>query len=275
MGHRAARRLDAVTSVSGGGSLSPEVLAERLLLVIYVYGTNTGIKAVAAGGHGHTEDELRYVRRRYLSAEAALAIAVQIANATFAARSTELWGQGSTEEEVPGHPLPTDQLHRLRGRRDDRGRDAARHHDGCRGQLHGLARPVGIRVRHHEAAELRPAAQDQADQQGEAVPAGGRRTGRLPAAHPGADPADPLGIHRPAVRPDDQVRPPRSGPAPRPPRRPCGASPATPPIPPTWRCWRSAARRRPSSWPATCGCGTSSGRSSRAERDGVPTARTP
>ncbi|MFI6122650.1 transposase [Streptomyces sp. NPDC051064] len=34
--------------------------------------------------------------RRYLSAEAARAIAVQIANATFAARSTELWGQGST-----------------------------------------------------------------------------------------------------------------------------------------------------------------------------------
>ncbi|MDX2524732.1 Tn3 family transposase [Streptomyces europaeiscabiei] len=88
--------LDAVTSVSGGGSLSPEVLAERLLLVIYAYGTNTGIKAVASGGHGHTEDELRYVRRRYLSAEAARAIAIQIANATFAARSTELWGQGST-----------------------------------------------------------------------------------------------------------------------------------------------------------------------------------
>lgn len=88
--------LDAVTSVSGGGSLSAEVLAERLLLVIYAYGTNTGIKAVSSGGHGHTEDELRYVRRRYLSAEAARAIAIQIANATFAARSTELWGQGST-----------------------------------------------------------------------------------------------------------------------------------------------------------------------------------
>jgi hypothetical protein len=34
--------LDAVTSVSGGGSLSAEILAERLLLVIYAYGTNTG-----------------------------------------------------------------------------------------------------------------------------------------------------------------------------------------------------------------------------------------
>ncbi|MFD8393021.1 Tn3 family transposase [Streptomyces sp. NPDC059680] len=41
-------------------------------------------------------DELRYARRRYLSAESARAIAVNVANATFAARSAELWGQGST-----------------------------------------------------------------------------------------------------------------------------------------------------------------------------------
>ena len=88
--------LDAVTSVSGGGSLDAQVLAERLLLVIYAYGTNTGIKAVASGGHGHTEDELRYVPRRYLSEEAARAVAVRLADATFAARSVELWGQGST-----------------------------------------------------------------------------------------------------------------------------------------------------------------------------------
>ncbi|MEV7258271.1 Tn3 family transposase [Streptomyces sp. NPDC093937] len=41
-------------------------------------------------------------------------------------------------------------------------------------------------------------------------------------------------------------------------------SPATPPTPPTRRCWRSAAPKRRSSWPATCGCATSSGRSRRA-----------
>lgn len=39
--------LATVASMTGGGSLSAEVLAERLLLVIYAYGTNTGIKAVA------------------------------------------------------------------------------------------------------------------------------------------------------------------------------------------------------------------------------------
>ena len=32
----------------------------RLLLAIYVDGTNTGIRAVAADEHGHGEDEIRY-----------------------------------------------------------------------------------------------------------------------------------------------------------------------------------------------------------------------
>ena len=45
------------------------MLFERLLLVIYAYGTNTGIRAVAAGDHPHTEDDLRYMRRRYLTVE--------------------------------------------------------------------------------------------------------------------------------------------------------------------------------------------------------------
>jgi TnpA family transposase len=88
--------LDAVTSVTTGGSIRPDVLAERLLLAIYAYGTNTGIRAVASGTHGHAEDEIRYARRRYLTVQAARSIAIQIADATFAARRQSLWGAGST-----------------------------------------------------------------------------------------------------------------------------------------------------------------------------------
>jgi Tn3 transposase DDE domain len=88
--------LSSVTSVAGRGSLPEHVLAERLLLAIYGYGTNTGIRAVAAGEHGHSEDEIRYARRRYLTAEAARQIAIEIANATFTARQQTLWGDGST-----------------------------------------------------------------------------------------------------------------------------------------------------------------------------------
>ncbi|MGH3518510.1 MAG: Tn3 family transposase [Haloechinothrix sp.] len=88
--------LSAVTSVADHGSLPEYVLAERLLLAIYGYGTNTGIRAVAAGEHGHTEDEIRYTRRRYLTTDATGQIAIEIANATFAARQHTIWGKGST-----------------------------------------------------------------------------------------------------------------------------------------------------------------------------------
>lgn len=89
--------LDQIGAVVGAGTLDADVLAERLMLAIYAYGTNTGIRAVAAGGgHAHHEDDLRYVRRRYLNRDTAQAIAVNIANATFDARNQSLWGSGST-----------------------------------------------------------------------------------------------------------------------------------------------------------------------------------
>ncbi|MGV9584321.1 Tn3 family transposase [Nocardia farcinica] len=71
--------LRAVTSVADRGHLAEEVLVERLLLAIYAYGTNTGIRAVAGSTDRHSEDEIRYARRRYLNTEAARRIAIEIA----------------------------------------------------------------------------------------------------------------------------------------------------------------------------------------------------
>jgi len=51
--------LRTVTDIAKGARMSVETLTERLLLVLYAYGTNTGIRAVAAGDHGHSEDDLR------------------------------------------------------------------------------------------------------------------------------------------------------------------------------------------------------------------------
>ena len=51
---------------------------------------------MAAGEHGHGEDELRYVRRRYITVESCRQAARVIANATFAARRAWLWGEGTT-----------------------------------------------------------------------------------------------------------------------------------------------------------------------------------
>lgn len=67
------------------------------MLAIYAYGTNTGIRAIAGSAqHGHGEDDIRYVRRRYLTAEVARSIATEIANATFAVRAQTVWRAGST-----------------------------------------------------------------------------------------------------------------------------------------------------------------------------------
>lgn len=87
--------LNGFTPTGSRDTAIPDLL-ERLLLVIYAYGTNTGIRAVAAGDHPHSEDSLRYIRRRYLTVEACRTAARTIANATFAARHPRLWGQGTT-----------------------------------------------------------------------------------------------------------------------------------------------------------------------------------
>jgi TnpA family transposase len=79
-----------------GGRLGPEQLLERLLLVIYAYGTGAGIRAVAAADRGPSEHDLYYARRWYLTTELVEALAVQIANATFTARHKAIWGEGSS-----------------------------------------------------------------------------------------------------------------------------------------------------------------------------------
>ena len=106
--------LRAVTAVAGRADLDPQVLAERLLLCVYAYGTNTSLRAVAAGDHRRSEDDLRYVRRRFLSAEAARAMAVELANATFTARQQAIWGAGSTavaSDSTPRGRVRPEHLH--------------------------------------------------------------------------------------------------------------------------------------------------------------------
>ncbi len=89
--------LQHIAASSGRSDLAPEVLAERLILAIYAYGTNAGIRAVTASDrHGHSERDVRYVRSRYLSAEVARTLAIEIADATFAIRNQTIWGTGST-----------------------------------------------------------------------------------------------------------------------------------------------------------------------------------
>jgi len=84
------------TPVGTREAIQRDALWERLLLVAYAYGTNTGIGAVAQGDHGHSESAIRYAARRYFTLEGARAAAVELANATFAARQIGVWGESTT-----------------------------------------------------------------------------------------------------------------------------------------------------------------------------------
>ncbi len=72
-----------------------DAFLEKMLLCLHGYGTNTGIRAVAATAN-QREQHLYYLVRRYLTPELVRALAVDIANATFAVRQRALWGAGST-----------------------------------------------------------------------------------------------------------------------------------------------------------------------------------
>jgi TnpA family transposase len=88
--------LGQLTAVGPREALARAVLWERLLLLAYAYGTNTGISAVAAGEHGHSEADLRYTARRHFTIDGARAVAIQLANATFAACQRHIWGESTT-----------------------------------------------------------------------------------------------------------------------------------------------------------------------------------
>jgi TnpA family transposase len=88
--------LSGMTGVGTRSDLPEHVLIERLLLIAYGYGTNSGLRTVAAGEHPHSEEDLRYTARRYFTVDAVKAASAQVANATFAARQASLWGQGTS-----------------------------------------------------------------------------------------------------------------------------------------------------------------------------------
>ena len=100
--------LDALTAGTRRGDMPRQDLAERLILALFAYGTNTGIRAIAGGRH--SERDIRYVRGRYLTPDVARFIATEIANATFAAREQAVWGRGTTSvASDPTHFGPYDQ----------------------------------------------------------------------------------------------------------------------------------------------------------------------
>jgi hypothetical protein len=235
--------LDALIPAGTRIGMPPHELFERMLLLVYALGTGAGTRSVASGDHPYTEEDLRYARRRFLSVPGARQVAKVIANATFAARQTWLWGQGTTAVASDStHFSAYDQNifteYHSRYKRAKRGvliywtvdttgamAIYSQHLTCSASEVHAMVEGVmrhetnmkvetnyvdshGVahRFRHHQAAELRPGRPVQTDQHHEAVPARAHRPLLLPAAAPGADPSHPARHHHQQLRPDDQIR---------------------------------------------------------------------
>ncbi len=76
--------------------LAPHLIQQRLLLCLYAFGTNMGIKRIVAGDHGASYFDLHYIRRKYLNPSALRLSIQEVANAIFQIRLPQVWGEVTT-----------------------------------------------------------------------------------------------------------------------------------------------------------------------------------
>jgi TnpA family transposase len=87
---------EAFHSVASREMLDRITLQPRLLRCLYGLGTNAGLKRVVAGDPSLNYNDLLYIRRRYIHKDALREAIARVANATFAIRRPEIWGEGTT-----------------------------------------------------------------------------------------------------------------------------------------------------------------------------------
>ncbi|MGB4191213.1 MAG: Tn3 family transposase [Rickettsiales bacterium] len=72
-------------------SITAEVARQRLLLCIYSMATNTDFKRICNGTEGTTEQDLQYIKKRYLTSEIMRHVIKKLINSTVAIRDKHLW----------------------------------------------------------------------------------------------------------------------------------------------------------------------------------------
>lgn len=76
--------------------LDPDELTKRLLLCVFAYGTNTGLKRISASNPEITHEELRHIRRRYLTKTNLRAGIAEVINAILREREEKYFGGSTT-----------------------------------------------------------------------------------------------------------------------------------------------------------------------------------
>jgi TnpA family transposase len=87
---------EAFHSVAAREMLDRATIQPRVLRCLYGLGTNAGLKRVVAGDPSLHYHDLLYIRRRYLHKDALREAIARVANATFAIRRPDIWGEGTT-----------------------------------------------------------------------------------------------------------------------------------------------------------------------------------
>ena len=88
--------IELFTTASSFVKIEPETLKKRLLLCLCSLGNNTGLKRMSAANGEETYSDLRYVKRRFISAENIRSAIVTVINKTREIRNPSLWGEAST-----------------------------------------------------------------------------------------------------------------------------------------------------------------------------------
>lgn len=83
-------------TVASRENIPREILQFRLLLCLYAIGTNTGLKCVSSANHSVNYDDLRYVKRRFITVDNVRLILVEIVNKILEIRDPRIWGTATT-----------------------------------------------------------------------------------------------------------------------------------------------------------------------------------
>jgi TnpA family transposase len=85
-----------IHTVASRENIPRDVLQFRILLCLYGIGTNTGLKCVSSANESVTYDDLKYVKRRFITVENVRLILTKIINKILEIRDPRVWGTATT-----------------------------------------------------------------------------------------------------------------------------------------------------------------------------------
>lgn len=85
-----------IHTVASRENIPREILQFRMLLCLYGIGTNTVLKCVSSANESVTYDDLKYVKRRFITVENVRLILIKIINKILEIRDPRIWGMATT-----------------------------------------------------------------------------------------------------------------------------------------------------------------------------------